>query len=77
MIGIRPTRLELSVHIGKLSLNNLEVTDFLVKLLPVINIGQCNVEGVLHNTDGASREQKSFIVKTLHQHIHALVNMAE
>ncbi len=54
MVRVRTGRLQLNIHVRQLGLYDLEVTDPLIELLSIIHIGHGNIQGILHNTKGAS-----------------------
>lgn len=77
MVSIRSTGLKLDVHISKFSLNDLELPDLLVELLSFVDISKSDIESVLHYANRTSREEKSFIIETLHENVHSRVDLAE
>ena len=77
MVSIRSTGLKLYVHISKFSLNDLELPDLLVELLSFVDISKSDIESVLHYANWTSREEKSFIIETLHENVDSRVDLAE
>lgn len=75
-VGIGPRRLQLGVHVGKLALDQLVVSNRGTKLLALVGEGQGNVERGLHDAQGPGREDQALQVEALHEDAHAAVDAA-
>jgi len=70
-------RLQLHVHVGHLSLHQLELSDLLSELFSLLAVVDGNIESCLHQADWASTENKSLIVEPTHQDVNSLIDFTK
>eukprot|EP00123_Amoebidium_parasiticum_P000743 comp11632_c0_seq1/m.6138 comp11632_c0_seq1/g.6138 ORF comp11632_c0_seq1/g.6138 comp11632_c0_seq1/m.6138 type:complete len:307 (+) comp11632_c0_seq1:463-1383(+) len=63
------------VHVRQLALHQLELANTLAKLLTGVGIGEGNVAGSLHQTEGPTSQDQSLEVQAAHQHIDTLIDL--
>src|SRR5437588_365954 len=62
---------ERRVHVGELSLHQLELADRLPELLALVHVGHHHVQAGLHDSERAAREHGALVVETRHQDVYS------
>jgi hypothetical protein len=65
------------VHVGHLSLQQLELSNLLSKLLPLVGVLEGDVAGRLHDAERRRGEHKALDVEARHEDVDALVQVTQ
>src|SRR5690606_19247532 len=77
LVGESAAGLQRRVHVGELGLHDAEAAHRGVELPALAHIGQGDVQGRLHQAQRAAGQHQAFGVQAAHQHLHALVDLAQ
>src|SRR5579884_1758882 len=72
-----PGCLQVRIHVGKLGLNQLEIGDRLAELHTLLCILERDGQCLLKTTNSAHRKEGPFEVKSAHDDLVALINLAQ
>ncbi len=65
------------VHIGEFALDELEFADFLAELFALMDVGNDDIEGGLHDAEGSAGEDGALVIEAAHQDVDAAPEAAE
>src|SRR5256885_2468707 len=76
-VHVGATGVERRVHVGELSLHQLELADRLPELLALMEVRDDHIHARLHNAQGPAREHGALVVETRHQDVHSLARLRQ
>ncbi len=76
-IDIGPRGIHRHIHVGKLSLHQLELADRLPELLALMEIGDDDIEASGHDPERSGRKHDPLIIEAGHKHLDALTHAAK